>query len=122
MNTPTDTPAQFSRRSLLRYVGHAAAGFLTAPLLGPLARAEVLSTSSGPGAWVRRNGMADWVPVPYPMPIPGDGGSADTDARRLASYTVKDALLLPPGFRYSIIARWGDTFGVKEKPVHFGYS
>lgn len=125
MNSPCPSlamPPALSRRSLLRYVGHATAGILAAPLLGPLAQAEAVAAAAVPGAWVRANGLPDWTPVAYPLPIPGDGGTADTDARRLAAYEVQDALVLPSGFRHAVVARWGDTFGSAGKTVRFGYS
>jgi secreted PhoX family phosphatase len=122
-----DGLATLSRRSLLKYVGYGAAGLSAGPALGPLARDAAAAATAGaaaPGsaAWVRANGLPSWTPVAYPLPVPGDGGSAQTDARRLARYEVKDALVLPAGFRHTVVARWGDTFGPKNAPVRFGYA
>lgn len=121
-----DDPATLSRRSLLMYVGYGTANLLAGPALGPLAAAAeavaAAAAAPGPAGWVRANGLPDWVPVAYPLPIPGDGGSADTDARRLARYDVKDALVLPGGFRHAVVARWGDPFGPAGAGVRFGYA
>lgn len=117
------------RRAFLKYVGYGAG----AALLGPLARSatgEASSTAAGAarGAlqpWVNVDGTPTWSPVPYPLPHPGDGGSAATDAQRFARYEVRDDIVLPEGFRYDVVATWGERFGPADRrseQVSFGYN
>lgn len=90
---------------------------MTAPAgLGPLFRARA---SAEPAGWSK------WDGVPYPVPLPGDPGAPEEDAIRLERFTVVDDLVLPKGFRYDVIAQWGDRFGPKDDPdrhVVFGYN
>ena len=127
--TPHATLA--TRRAFLRYVGAGAAGVAAANVLGPLARPGAARAEAAGNdwatadAWVTAGGAPAWRPVDYPLPNPGDGGSAATDAARLARYQVHDDLLLPHGFEKQVIARWGDVFGPTDRPdrqVRFGYN
>ena len=125
-----------SRRSLLKYVGYGVAATVAGGRgpLGPLAalagRAGVgpATADAGAGAavdWVRPDGAPNWLPVRYPLPLPNDRGDAAGDAGRLAAYEVRDALLLPNGFRSTLVAQWGDVFGPPNdsaKQVRFGYA
>jgi secreted PhoX family phosphatase len=57
--------------------------------------------------------------------LPGDSGDPAEDAIRLAHYEVIDDLVLPEGFRYEVIAKWGDRFGPADDPARqivFGYN
>ena len=114
--------SELSRRSFLRYVGTGAAAVLGAGQLGSLS-----GCASGvvPGAWVDADGNPTWQPPLYPLPLPGDPGQPSQDGARLASYSVRDDLVLPEGFNYEILARWGDRFGPAEDPqrqIEFGYN
>ncbi|HEV7301511.1 MAG TPA: alkaline phosphatase PhoX [Tepidisphaeraceae bacterium] len=123
-------PSAVSRRSFLRYVGAGTAGALAGHVLGPLARAasDAVATaaprSTGTRAlpWLNADGSPAWQPVSYPIPIASDGGSAATDAVRLAEYAVRDDIVLPAGYRYDVIAAWGDTFGPVTHQVRFGHA
>ncbi len=104
-----------SRRSFLRYLGGGVAGGVLLHDLGPL-------FAIAPGD---RSRILAWEPVPYPVPLPGDVGGADHDAARLARFTVVDDLVVPPGFRYEVIAQWGERFGpadVPDRQITFGYN
>lgn len=114
MDDNAERPSPISRRGFLCYVGAGAA--LLPPGLGPLLRpAAALAESpfnTGPG----------WTPVDYPLPLPSDAGAAAGDAARLARYAVRDELVLPPGFRYEVLARWGERFGAAGHEVPVGYN
>lgn len=107
---------KLTRRQFLRYVG-AGAAFAAFPAgLGPLLRARAEAVDN---AW------KSWAPVPYPVPLPGDSGSPDQDAERLAQFVVIDDVVLPAGFRYDVVATWGDRFGPDGEPdrqIVFGYN
>ena len=119
--------AAISRRSFLRYVGFGiGAGLIGSEPLGPLGTA-IAGAARGPQplGWVRPDGSPAWWPVAYPLPLPGDGGSASGDAARLGRFEVRDALVLPDGFRWQPIAFWGDRFGPtidSARQVRFGYA
>ena len=113
-----------SRRGFLRYVG-AGTGLVLGAELGPLARWLEAAGAPHPGAWVLADGTPGWSPPPYPVPLPGDLGPVAGDAARLSRFTVVDDLVLPAGFRYDVVARWGDVFGPPGEParqIRFGYN
>ena len=130
------------RRSFLRYVGAGAAAVAAGGELGPLARPAVavplgrvldklkgtpaaMRPATSARAWVAADGAPAWWPVRYPVPQPGDGGNAATDARRLATYEVRDDLTLPDGYRYDVVAGWGDVFGPADdadRQIRFGFN
>jgi secreted PhoX family phosphatase len=129
MSSPTSpfSPA-VSRRTVLRYVGAGAAALGTRELLGPLGRvasAAPAAAAAGPLEWVSPDGTPLFTPVDYPLPQPGDGGNASADAERFARFDVADDLVLPAGFRYDLVAAWGDRFGPASQPdkqVVFGFA
>ncbi len=38
------------------------------------------------------------------------------------AFEARDALILPKGFRYQIVAQWGDNFGPAGNQIRFGYN
>ncbi|MEO1368066.1 MAG: alkaline phosphatase PhoX, partial [Acidobacteriota bacterium] len=74
------------------------------------------------GGWVRATGEPLWTPPAYPVPLPSDRDDRAQDKVRLATYEVLDDLTLPDGFRYDVIARFGDRFGNGEHEILFGYN
>lgn len=120
----SDQVATLSRRSFLRYVGFGAATVALGDPSGLHASRAASSATKGVG-WVQADGTPDWWPVAYPLPLPGGDMSAADDAKRLSRFEVRDALVLPDGFRWEPLAFWGDRFGPKEasaKQVQFGYA
>jgi hypothetical protein len=107
------------RRSFLKYVG--AQTTVSAGWLGPLVR-QVQGASNTPSVWAEPDGTPAWRPVDYPVPSPGDGGKAASDPARFARYTVQDTLVLPDGFRFEVVAGWGDRFGAAPGAVTFGFN
>ncbi|MEM7351206.1 MAG: alkaline phosphatase PhoX, partial [Acidobacteriota bacterium] len=111
------------RRCFLKYVGAGAGALFTSGSLA--AMAQLGCRSASPADWVAADGSANWRSPAYPVPLPGDPGQAAADAKRLAAYQVVDDLVLPDGFRYDVVAEWGDTFGPADDPerqIHFGYN
>ena len=112
---------KLSRRSFLRYVGAGA----TATLLPALPPARAAGAAVDDSAWTLPDGSPNWSPVAYPLPLPGDAADPATDAARLAAFEVRDDLVLPPGFRYDVVAQWGERFGPADRPdqqVSFGFN
>ncbi|MCY3004152.1 MAG: DUF839 domain-containing protein [Planctomycetota bacterium] len=104
-----------------------------------LDRREVLAWLSASAAWIAAGGCAatksgnttrfvladgspSWTPVPLPLPIGSDGGDAATDATRLASFVVRDELVVPEGFEVELLASWGERFGPKGAQIVFGHN
>ena len=109
------------RRRFLQYIGFGAASLACSSndRLAPLA-----SDGSKRLPWIEADGSPIWQPPAYPVPLPGESFPI-ADAQRLASYTVQDDLVLPQGFRYDIVAQWGDRFGPADDPsrqIDFGYN
>ena len=85
-----------SRRSFLQLLGVGAGGLLISPALG------------------RGNGTAAAVPfqpVPTPLPLPTDGLTPADQRRRYRVVEISDRLELPPGYRQTLLAVWGDPVG-----------
>ena len=121
--------ATINRRVFLRYVGAGVSAVVGSSLLGPLARlpGSVAGASivGAIGAFTRDDGTPFWTPVAYPVPQPGDGGDAASDATRFASFDVQDDVVLPQGYRYDVLAEWGDRFGPPDEPtrqISFGFN
>jgi len=124
------------RRSFLRYVGIGAAA-AGAPVFYHCGKAERRggADSAAQGAeekariaaetgynWVSPEGAPNWKQPPYPVPLPADAEPVDSDARRLARFTARDELVLPEGFRYDVVASWGDRIGPEGRQVRFGFN
>lgn len=126
--------AGFGRRSFLKYVGAAAAGAWAGQALGPLARGA--NTSAGGaaatvnpaiagmvGGWVGADGRPLFAGVGYPIPLPGDDAAAGAgDAARLGRFEVRDDVVLPEGYRYDVLCRWGEVYGAPGHEVRIGFN
>lgn len=94
-----------TRRTFLKYVGAAA----TLPAWASDDAASVVKQPHWPAG-----------SVPYPAPLPGD--LAPDMAHRLASFAVRDELVLPEGFAFDLLATWGDRIGPKGRSIRFGFN
>jgi secreted PhoX family phosphatase len=108
-------PVELDRRTFLQLAGlGAGAAMAGVPLAG-------CAAPSAPRlGWVGPDGSPTWTPVRLPIPAWGDGGTAGDDAQRLASFAVRDELVVPEGFRCEVLARWGDPLGASG--ARFGFS
>lgn len=109
---------EIDRRSFLKYVGLGTSAAAMTHALGPLYHAQAAPTTGG---WVAEDGSPNWVPVEYPVPLPGDRTDI-RDSVRLATFEVKDELVLPRGFRSDVIAQWGDKLGRVNKQISVGFN
>lgn len=130
MNTmPEDDSVEIDRRSFLKFVGLGASAASLTHALGPLYSAQAASgptaaiapAATDPGAWVEANGSPNWVPVDYPVPLPHDRRDI-RDAVRLATFEVRDELLVPKGFRTDVMIQWGDKLGPVNRQISFGFN
>ncbi|MCT0218607.1 DUF839 domain-containing protein [Synechococcus sp. CS-1329] len=65
-----------------------------------------------------RSASAPFIPVPVPLPLPGDGLSAAEQQRAQRRVSVLDRLVLPPGYRFDLLAVWGEPLA----DGRFGYN
>ena len=122
-----DAANDLNRRTFLKYVGAGAGTLLLTDPAKILAAAVDIAGEAAVAStrWVHPGGTPAWLAPAYPVPLPGDPGGADGDRQRLASYEVIDDLVLPEGFRYDVVASFGDVFGPADQPekqFRFGYN
>ena len=108
------------RRKFLKYIGAGAGA-----IFGTTAGSSLLQMGCAPGStrvgsWVKADGTGNWRQPAYPVPLPGSMGSRP-DSELFASYEVRDDLVLPEGYRFDIVAEWGQVFGSSEHQIRFGY-
>ena len=121
------TAATPDRRRFLGYLGAGGAAVLGASLgLWPSGCGPRRSATGTPAdAWIPAGEAPGWKPPPYPVPLPGDDSPVAGDRVRLATFEVVDDVVLPEGFRYDVLARWGDVFGPADdasRQIRFGYN
>jgi secreted PhoX family phosphatase len=97
-------PVDLDRRRFLALIG-AGAG------LSALGRGCASPARAASAAWIDAGGRAAWTPPALAIPSWGDGGDAASDALRFARHEVRDALIVPEGFRVERVATWGERFG-----------
>jgi secreted PhoX family phosphatase len=103
-----------SRRSMLKYVGFAVTGSVLG-VWGGSSRA-VGSAGTSAAAWVSAAGEIGFEPVRYPLPLPtGPQGNLQT-------YDVVDDVVLPAGFEYRVVCRWGEVVGARGHEVRIGFN
>ncbi|MFN4242851.1 MAG: PhoX family protein [Tepidisphaerales bacterium] len=113
-----------SRRSMLKYVGFAAAaGAGLGPLLRPTAVRAAGVAGAGAGTaqrslrpWLTAAGTPDFTPVRYPLPLPTQAADG------LERFDVRDDVVLPEGFEYRVLCKWGDVFGRVGHRVRVGFN
>ena len=118
-----DQPAKKSsvdRRKFLKYIGAGAGAIFGTTAGSSLLQLGCAPGSSRIGSWVRADGTGNWRQPGYPVPLPGSA-SEKPDSVLLASYEVRDELVLPEGYRFDIVAEWGQVFGSPDHRVRFGY-
>lgn len=87
----------------------------------PSTRRQFL-TAIGAGSLAAITGTAPAAPPVFPLPRPKPDGP---DFFKPIAPTTEDALVLPPGFQYDVVARWNDpleTKGEDGTPEHFGFN
>jgi len=66
----------------------------------------------------RTASIAQFSPIKSPIPLGNDGLSKSKQLEVYGTYDVIDDLVLPDGYRYQVIAAWGDSLGDSR----FGYN
>ena len=120
---PAAPDPELDRRAFLGLFGLGAGAAAGLRLWAPRTAALAAGGGGEDGVFALADGTPRWTPVALPIPAHGDGGSAETDRERLARYVVEDTLKLPAGYRFDVVARWGDAFGPAgdaARAVRFG--
>jgi secreted PhoX family phosphatase len=109
---------KLKRRNLLLFLGGSAGAIALGALVSrgkkfsmPFTNPTV-QTSSQPGE------NFSFQPIKGPMPLETSGVTPAQQIEQYSTYEVIDDLLLPEGFRYEVIATWGDKVGDSR----FGYN
>lgn len=105
-----------SRRSFLQYIGYGTAAAIASGWLSPFQ--SNAGTTPSVESWIGPDGVPRFASVRYPLPLPTDPPDSVPVNQRLAQYDVVDDLILPDGWGYEVLAKWGDRFG----PIVFGTS
>ena len=116
----------FSRRNFLLFLG-ANAGCITLNSLTKQEPAYSLLNKSNQSAIAATldeaqiavaNSNLPFTPVQVPLPLKTEGITAQKQITRYANYEVQDDLVLPEGYKYQVVAAWGDKVGDSR----FGYN
>ena len=94
------------RTLLIQLLGISAAAAASPTLAAAAGRLAGASGSLKPGA-----GPRPFPALIGPLPLPGDGLSAPEQQRAYARVSLRDALLVPEGFRADLLLQWGDRLG-----------
>lgn len=104
----------FQRREFLAFLGIGIATTACNSLLKNNSQAEVISSNS---SQIKGN-FSNFQPVKYPIPLEINNLDSSQQKNQFQTYEVKDDLILPQGFKYDVIASWGDKVGDSR----FGYN
>jgi secreted PhoX family phosphatase len=99
-------PGVHRRAVLLQLLGVGSAGLAAAAIAEPATRAQSFRSSRGSSA-------GTVAPLPFqplrgPIPLLSDGLSAAEQRLSYARVTLRDALIVPEGFRSDLVLQWGD--------------
>lgn len=100
----------FNRREFLTFLGIG----ITTTACGGILQSKIQAQTSNLNSTLFNN----FKPVKYPIPLEIDNLNNQQQKQIYQSYQVEDNLLLPEGFRYDVIASWGDRVGDSR----FGYN
>jgi uncharacterized protein len=98
-----------NRRDFLKFFGAALGGAALSQRVAPF---ETIAEAALPPS------PFPFVPIQGPMPLLTSGVSPRQQAERYQQFTVTDDLVLPEGYRYQVLAAWGDRVGDSR----FGYN
>lgn len=105
-----------SRRNFLLFLG-ANASFIALSPIAAKTKIKPLLGKSNQNV-VAKNINLPFSPVEVPLPLKTEGISPKEQIVRYANYEVQDELVLPEGYKYQVIAAWGDKVGNSR----FGYN
>lgn len=106
---------KFKRREFLTFLGVGIASSACGSLLKNNSQAQTYNSSLKEGG---NFSFANFQPVKYPIPLEIDNLDSTEQKKQFQSYQVEDDLILPQGFKYDVIASWGDSVGDSR----FGYN
>ncbi len=101
----------FRRREFLTFLGIGIASTACSSILKNNLQANTPSSISKPS-------FNNFKPIKYPIPLDINNLSSEKQKQIYQTYQVEDDLILPEGFKYDVIASWGDKVGDSR----FGYN
>lgn len=106
---------KFKRRDFLAFLGIGIASTACSSILQNNSQAQTYNSGVKTSNHLS---FANFKPVKYPIPLEIDNLDSAAQKKLFASYQVEDDLILPEGFKYDVIASWGDKVGDSR----FGYN
>ena len=105
----------FNRREFLLFLGASASTLAFGAACTDDATKTIPPTTAPSGS---APSGSSFQPVRFPIPLEVDGLDPATQMAQLATYEVRDDLVLADGYTYDVIAAWGDPVGKSR----FGYN
>lgn len=105
----------FKRRDFLTFLGVGIASTACGSIMKNNSHAQPYNNALKDG---NNLSFAHFKPVKYPIPLEIDSLNSAQQKQLFQSYQVEDDLILPEGFKYDVIATWGDKIGDSR----FGYN
>lgn len=100
----------FNRREFLTFLGIS----MATTACGSIFQNKIQAKTSIP----KNYSFANFSPIKYPIPLEIDHLNDQQQKQTYQSYQIEDDLVLPEGFKYDVIASWGDRVGDSR----FGYN
>ncbi|MGI0483170.1 PhoX family protein [Geminocystis sp. CENA526] len=100
----------FNRREFLTFLGIGVA----TTACGSVLQSKIQAQTST----IKNHSFTNFQPIKYPIPLEIDNLNYQQQKQIYQSYKVEDDLVLPEGFKYDVIASWGDRVGDSR----FGYN
>ncbi|BAQ62692.1 Tat (twin-arginine translocation) pathway signal sequence domain protein [Geminocystis sp. NIES-3708] len=100
----------FKRREFLTFLGVGIAAIACSSIL----KSNLNAKTSGNV----NHSFSNFKPIKYPIPLEINNLNSQQQKEIYQSYQVEDDLILPEGFKYDVIASWGDKVGDSR----FGYN
>jgi secreted PhoX family phosphatase len=102
------------RRDFLLFIGSSASALALSNLTGCAQNVTTQKTSSSSVV----KSKFSFTPINAPIPLETSGLNPEQQRTKYSTYEVIDDVVLPQGFKYQVIAAWGDKVGDSR----FGYN
>ncbi|MGD1939409.1 MAG: PhoX family phosphatase [Cyanophyceae cyanobacterium] len=98
----------FSRRDVLLFLG---AGIGTAALNSHRSIATATQFDGTASKIVSTPHFSDFQPIPSAAPTAAETRTTAEQLKQYATFTVEDDVVLPEGYTYNVVGKWGDYLG-----------